>query len=307
MGTYFVSQATGHQSQATITHLLSTGAKIHALVRSLEKAKKIPILQNTAVTLFEGESVDGEAVFKAAQGCQGVFLNTVPIPGLEIPQAQTIILGSKKAGIKRIVAPTVFCAGNPEFWDDEVTRDIGLYNYFKSKNDVEVLIRNAGFENWTILRPAVIHINYMMPNVMASFPKLHEKAELNHFCNPDTKIAQTDCDDIGRYAAAAFQEPSKFCGEFVDLVSENITQGEAAQTLARVTGRKVTAKQYSLEEFDQNIFGAAFHLWANFKDFTEVMKSAEAAQTKFGIPFTSLEDALTRDKDRLLDCIPIVT
>ncbi|KAI1173286.1 NmrA family protein [Nemania sp. FL0916] len=312
MATYFVSQATGHQSLATITHLLKTGAKIHALVRSLEKAKTIPILHDTGVTLFEGESVDPDAVYKAAQGCQGVFLNTVPIPGLEIPQARTIIEESQKAGIKSIVTSTVFCTGTPNFWDDDATKsikvtdEVSLYDYFRSKQDVENLVRIAGFENWTVLRPGVIHIAYMMPHVMANFPKLHHNAELNHFCEPDARIAQTDCDDIGKYAAAAFQNPAKFSSESIELVSENMTQKEVTQTLARVTGRKVVSKQYGVEEYDPNVFGAAFHLWSNIRDFTEVMKKAEAAQAKFGIPFTSLEDALTRDREQVLECIPVI-
>ncbi|KAI1328535.1 NmrA-like family protein [Xylariaceae sp. FL0255] len=306
MAAYFISQATGHQARSTIAHLLEAGAKVHALVRNFDKAKTHPVLQRPGVTLFEGESVDTEAVTKAVQGCAGVFLNTFPIPGLDTKQAKTIIEESKKAGIKTIVATTTFGVGNKELWDDEVTKKVGLHGYFQSKYEIETMVRNAGFDAWTILRPAFISFDYMLPGAYGNFPKLAEKAELDHFYDPDSRMGQTDIEDIGKFAAAALQDPSKFRGHAIDLVRDNLTIEEVRQILVRVTGRKVTAKRYSPEEFNPAIFGQAFHFWANVKDISPVMESAKAAETKFGMPFTSLEDALTRDKERVLECIPVV-
>jgi hypothetical protein len=50
--------------------------------------------------------------------------------------------------------------------------------------------------------------------------------------------------------------------------------------------------------------GQRFQLWANVKDFSFVVEAAEEVEKKFGIPFNSLETALQREKDALLECLP---
>ena len=49
------------------------------------------------------------------------------------------------------------------------------------------------------------------------------------------------------------------------------------------------------------VFGQRFQQMANLKDFGVVFSDNEA---KYGIPLTSIEAALQRDKARLLECLP---
>lgn len=106
MATYLVTQATGQQGQAVIAHMVAAGFKIHAVVRD---PSKIPsTLQNEAITIFKGESTNFDEIYQAAQGCQGAFLNTFPIPGIEAQQAKTIVDACKKAGIEQLVAATTY-------------------------------------------------------------------------------------------------------------------------------------------------------------------------------------------------------
>ncbi|KAF7553067.1 hypothetical protein G7Z17_g3917 [Cylindrodendrum hubeiense] len=306
MATYLVTQATGQQSQSVITHLLASGAKVHAVVRDPQKIP--PILESPGVTIFKGESVNFEQIFEAAQGCQGVFLNTFPIPGLEAQQAKTVVEASKKAGVDTIVASTTLYTGTRSMWDDAVTEELGLRGYFLSKSEVEDAVRGAGFTAYTILRPAFIHFDFMLPSSSGNFPKLATHGELDHAYTDEARMLYTDANDIGGYATAAFQNPAKFAGQEIELGNENLTIKEVRDIVARVSDRNVQEKKRSpaeIEEAKTTLFGQRFHLWANVKDLSTVSKAAKEVQANFGMPFTSLEAALQRDRVRLLECLPV--
>ncbi|KFA51870.1 hypothetical protein S40293_04073 [Stachybotrys chartarum IBT 40293] len=305
MATYLVTQATGQQSQWVIKHLLASGAKVHAVVRN---PQNIPsVLQQDGITIFKGESVNFEEMFQAAQGCQGVFLNTFPWPGLEAQQAKTIVAACEKAGVYNVVACTTFTTANRALWDDAVTEQVGLRQYFLSKVQVERAVREGNFKAYTILRPSVISTDFMLPGVYANFPGLPARGELDHACHDGIRIPYTDTYDVGRYAAAALLDPAKFGGHEIDLPNELLTMMEVGDILTRVSGREVQVRQLSSDEVEKartTVPGMLFHLWANEKEFTEQVNLAKQAQAKFGIPFTSLEQALQRDKARLLETLP---
>lgn len=305
MATYLVTQATGQQSQAVITYLLAAGAKIHAVVRD---PLKIPsILEKPGVTIFKGESTNFEEIFQAAQGCQGAFLNTFPIPGVEALQAKTIVEACKKAGIESIVAATTFIVNDKAMWDDQATKEVGLHEYFQSKAAVEEIVRGANFKSYTIVRPAVLHSDFMLPGVHLNFPGLPERGELDHAFDDGVPIFYTDVQDVGKYVTAAIQNPAKFAGQEVNLVKDLLTAEEVRDILVKVSGRDVRVKRRAsvgVEELANSARGMLFHLWANKKDLTPYVSVAKETESKFGIPLTSLETALQRDKARLLECLP---
>ncbi|KAH6984265.1 hypothetical protein BKA56DRAFT_580816 [Ilyonectria sp. MPI-CAGE-AT-0026] len=305
MATYLVTQATGQQGQAVTKHLLAAGAKVHAVVRDPQRIP--PILEDPGVTVFKGESVNFDQIFQAAQGCKGVYLNTFPIPGLEAQQAKTIVEASKKAGVETIVACTTMYTGNKAVWDTPAAEEIELRGYFLSKAEVEDAVRGGGFEAYTILRPAFIHVDFMLPNAYGNFPKLATEGELDHAYNDGARMLYTDANDIGKYVTAAFLDSAKFAGHEIELGNENLTIEEVRDIVARVSGRNVRAKKRTpaeIEEIKPTLFGQRFHLWANVNDFSAASEAAKEVQAKYGIPFTSLEEALQRDKARLLECVP---
>lgn len=305
MATYLITQATGQQAQWVIRHLLADGAKVHAVVRNPDKVPST--LQQDGVKIFKGDSLDVESIIRAAQGCKGAFLNTFPIPEIEGQQAQTIVDACKKAGIETVVATTTFFTGNKEMWNDADTEKVGLSAYFKSKAEVETIVRGAGFKSYTILRPAFIHFDYFLPSVLGNYPELPARGVLEHAFEDGAKMPHTDAHDIGKYGAAALQNPEKFAGEEIDLSNELLSAEDSRDIVARVSGRTVQVYKRSPEEIEEastKVFAQRFHLWANHKDFTPTIKGAKEVQERFGIPFTSLEAALTRDKERLLDCVP---
>ncbi|KAJ9155893.1 NmrA family protein [Coniochaeta hoffmannii] len=305
MTTYLITQASGQQSRWAITHLLAAGAKIHAVVRNLEKAPQI--LKSQGITLFQGESTDFDAVFRAAQGCEGAFLNTFPIPGLEAQQAKTIVAACKKAGIENLVAATTFATDNKALWDDALTEECGLGDYFRSKAEVEDIVRTAGFKAYTIVRPAFIHFDYLLPASVLNWPELSTRGELAHAYEAGATMPHTDGNDVGAYVAAALQDPAKYGGREIGLGNEPLTVEEIRNILARVSGRDVRVRKRSPEEVEAlkpTFFSQRFQLWANTRDLAATVAGAREVQDKFGIPFTPFEKALGRDRAALLESLP---
>ncbi|KAF5569493.1 hypothetical protein FPHYL_2021 [Fusarium phyllophilum] len=306
MSVFLVTQATGQQSQWTIRHLLEAGHKIHAVVRNIEK---IPaLLSDPSITLFQGESKNLDDIFKAAQGCQAAFLNTVSFPGLEVLQANTIVEACEKAGVKNLVAATAICTNQKDIWDNEDVKAIPhLYEYYTSKHEVENIVRTGKFESYTILRPALIHYDFFIPNAYNNFPRLPTDGEIDNILTGGAKLPYTDAHDMGKYAAAALQDPTRFQGQEIHLGNELFDFEQIRDILTKVSGREVGIVKRTPEEVEKlgiGVHGHMFQRFANMKPFGFVDREARQVQDKFGIPFTSLEDALRRDKDRLMECIP---
>ncbi|KAI4862059.1 NmrA family protein [Hypoxylon rubiginosum] len=304
MATYLVTQATGQQGQSVIKHLLASGVEVHAVVRDLEKVP--PLLKSPSVTLFQGESKNFEEIYQAARTCKGAFLNTLPIPGFEALQAQTIANACKKAGVESIVAATTLTTDRKALWDDQVTEEVQMREYFLSKTQVEDIVRGAGFKAYTILRPSILHQDYLLPGAHQNYPRLPTHGELDYAFNEGVKAPYTDADDVGKYAAAALQDPDKFGGQEIDLGNELLTVEEARDILVKVSGKDVPLRKRTPEEVEEGkttIFGQRIQLWANLKDFSAYAITAKEVQAKFGIPFTPLEASLQRDKARLLECL----
>ncbi|KAI0479153.1 NmrA-like family protein [Xylariaceae sp. FL0804] len=303
---YLITQATGQQSQWVIRYLLASGAKVHAVVRDLQKIP--PILREPGVTLFQGESKNFDDIFAAAQGCQAAFLNTVPFPGLELLQAKTIVSACEKAGVESLVATTSLLTGDRNLWDTDAVKAIeGLHPYYASKAEVEDVVRRSSFKSYTILRPAVIHFDLWLPGSANNFPRLASEGEFDDILEDGAVLCFTDCHDIGRYAAAALQDPAKFAGQEIDLGHEVLDMRQLADIMTRVSGRKVGVVKRTFAEVQEKglfVFGQIFQLSANVQDFRVAAARTDEIQSKFGIPFTSLEAALQRDKALLLKGLP---
>ncbi|KAF4984018.1 hypothetical protein FZEAL_723 [Fusarium zealandicum] len=259
MATYLITQATGQQSQWTIKHLLEAGAKIHAVVRDLEKVPSA--LKEPSITLFQGESEDFDDILKAVLGCKGVFLNTVPFQGLETLQAKTVVEAFEQ-----------------------------LHEYFASKAEVEDIVRAGNFKSRTILRPAVIHHDFLLPGAYGNFPRLPTHGEIDDLLIDGAKVPYTDSYDVGKYAASALQDPAKLGGQEIDLANELLDFQQVREILIRISGREVRVAKRTPEEVEQignSVFGQKFQLFANFKDLSSLLGVAKEVQAKFVIHLKS--------------------
>ena len=304
MSTYLITQATGHQARWTIEYLLSAGVSVHALVRDLQKIP--PVLEHPGVTVFGRDNDDPEAIFKAAQGCKGVYLNTFPsFTDIESEglQAKVILKACEKAGVETVVACTTAYTGDKSKWNDAASWGL-VGPYYQSKANIEEAVRSAGLKSYTILRPAFINHNYTLPWVLFNIPDLPKSGTLAHAFDDGVRMLHTDESDIGKYVAAALLDPIRFDGQEIELGNDYLTIEEVRDIMVRVSGKDVKVRKWTAEEIEvakTSKTAARFQLWANS---SVQSSSADVTGRKFGIPFTSLEEYFQREKSQLLACLP---
>jgi uncharacterized protein YbjT (DUF2867 family) len=300
-----VTSATGSQGGSTARELLQRGHKIHALVRDPSSPASIA-LQNLGAILFKGDFSDLSAIASATKGVNGVFLNTFPDftdPDGEVRQAQNIVDAAKAAGtVKKVVVSTVFqSAEQAEFTADKEGYPF-LAFYYKRKAGVEKVVRDAGFENWTVLRPDWLQYQYLTPSCDFNFLNYKEGHELTVSYEPTYKKRHFSPHDVGKFAAAAFLGEDGYNGKVIELTGEGLTFDEVAAILGRVSGVEIKARYRTEEETRQLRESATFPVLEKQLLSREVKYHQYDPKDleRFGIKFESLEEFLEKEKGRLL-------
>lgn len=144
-----------------------------------------------------------------------------------------------------------------------------MYDYWRLKDTVENLVREAEFPTWTILRPAQFLQLLQPPVCDFVFPGFRADRVLRTAYAPETKIPWIDGRDIGLAAAAALTSPELFHGREISLVAEELTVAEIGATIQEALGgQTVGIHFYNKQEIDElvaNGFGivVASQNWAN--------------------------------------------
>lgn len=120
-------------------------------------------------------------------------------------------------------------------------------DYWNSKSVVNRLVRTAGFRHWTILKPAFMMDNVVMPKAEWMYPDLAQ-GFITTAMSADTRLDLIAAEDVGRFAAAAFAEPGRFDEQEIPLAAESLTMGEVAAILAKASGQRVVARSLGEQE-----------------------------------------------------------
>ena len=112
--------------------------------------------------------------------------------------------------------------------------------YWNAKSAVNDLVRASGLPGWVIFKPAYMLENFLPPKVAFMYPsfagRLIETAMALH-----VRLDMLAARDIGRFATAAFINPSRFSGEEIDLAAASVTMLEMAQFISAASGQTVKA------------------------------------------------------------------
>lgn len=298
---FVITAATGAQGSSTARALISAGATVRALVRDMN-APVAKALQDLGAVLFEGDFDSVDTIKTALDGATGLFLNPFPQPKI-VEQGHSIIaLAKATPTIKTVVISTVSNCGNLEIWGD-LPRDAGIFMYYAGKYEVEKALKAAEFENYTILRPAWIMHNYILPHSPHHFPELSEKAELAHIYPPETKMSHVDPQDVGKFASAAFLEPARFRGEEIEMGYGNLTIEEARATLSKVLGFEVTERRRGKEEEEAMEEVAQTQPFQRLAINKPLTIDGKAVEKKYGIKMTTFEEYCVREKEALVNSI----
>ncbi|MEU9064236.1 NmrA family NAD(P)-binding protein [Streptomyces sp. NPDC048430] len=263
-----VTGATGRQGGATARALLSAGIPVRALVRDphKESAKAVEALGAELVT---GDLNDRASLDPAVRGVRSVF--SVQMPPMsedgvdfaaELAQATNLVHAAGEAGVPQFVQSSTSGVG-------EHTRAPGwaegrwapMQPYFETKQAILELVRGAGFDRWSVVKPAFFMEN--LPQLAPHGPT----GGLATVLQPGTELALVAATDIGAAAAHAISDPDRFHGIELELAGDRLTMKEIARTLSKVWGVEVPAPSMSLSE----ALAAGMPAWGAGHEWSDVV------------------------------------
>ena len=294
-----VTGATGAQGGAVIDALQGSSFTVRALVRDPSSSAALALAAR-GVDLVQGDFDDAESLSSATRGAYGVFsVQTPPAEkDSELRTGRKLIEAAVSNKVEVFVHTSVARAGDQESfigWDD------GRWwkDYWTNKDGVNKLVRSAGFPHWVILKPAYMMDNFLPPKCQWMYPGLERRGAIEHQMAVDTHLDLIAAADVGRFAAAAFNDPLRFDRMEIDLASESLTMDEAAAVISAVTGKTVAARSVSAKESQElgNMPGLSeSQVWASIEGY----KVDLAASNGRGIKLENFADWARRHAERFV-------
>jgi uncharacterized protein YbjT (DUF2867 family) len=230
--TVLVTGATGRQGGAVIRHLLPKGWKLRALTRD-PSSHAAQELAGRGVEVIQGDLEDPASLERAVSGTYGVYsVQDYWAVGAkrEVKQGKNLATAARKAGVGHFVYSSV---GGAE-------RNTGI-PHWESKWEVEQTIRQLGLPA-TVLRPVAFMEMYYIDQVEIGILK----GKLVDPIRADKPYQTITTDDIGAFAALAFERPQEFIGLELEIAGSELTNAEAAQVFSRVLGKHVRFRKLPL-------------------------------------------------------------
>ncbi|MFD8228748.1 NmrA/HSCARG family protein [Streptomyces massasporeus] len=232
MLTIAVTGATGAQGGATARALLAAGHRVRALTRR-PASPAADTLRGLGAEVRRADFDDRASLDDALAGADSLFAVTTPFgadTAVEARQGKTIVDAAADARLGHVVLTSAAHAD----------RGTGVPHY-ESKYLVEQHLRASGLP-WTVIAPAAFMDNYAGGWTLDGLRD-------GTFAWPmptGRPLTLIPADDIGAFAALAFQRRDAFTGRRIDIASDELTPGQIAKTLAAVTGRPVTHQEVPL-------------------------------------------------------------
>jgi len=262
--TILVTGATGLQGGAVARTLLTHGWKVRALVRDPSTPAARQLAKNS-IELITGDLFTRASLEEALTGVYGVFSVQTFLAehgvGGEIIQGTLLADAAAKAQVQHFVYSSV---GGAE-------RDSGI-PHVASKWQIEKHIRALGLPA-TILRPV-----FFMENFASYFgAPIKEQQKLILPLHPQTRLQLIATEDIGSFAALAFEQPSGFLGKALEIAGDELRMTELAETFSRVMKRTIAFVELPMEQMIQSDpENALMFAWFNTHGFQAVLPALRA-------------------------------
>jgi uncharacterized protein YbjT (DUF2867 family) len=244
-----VCGATGNQGGAVARSLLDRGFQVRALTRDPQKPEA-QALANQGAEVVQGDMEDRTDMERGLEGVYGTFsVQNFWETGYdrEVQQGKTVADAIKEAGVQHCVYSSVGSAH----------RETGI-PHFDSKWEVEEHLRELDLP-YTVLRPVFFMQNWEMMRE----PIL--EGTLAQPLDPDKPFQHVAVEDVGAFAAIAFEHPDEWIGREVDIAGGEQTMPEIAETFGRVIGREVDYYQVPWDQFEEQMGEefAVMYRWFN--------------------------------------------
>ena len=225
----FVTGATGNQGGAVVRNLLNKGFYVKALVRNPAAAK---LSTAEGLEIIKGNLDDPASYRSHLKGADGVFCNLVFKYGIdkEIEQGMALVNASKEHNIEHFVYSSVIgCDLNT-----------GI-PHWESKSKIENHLKASGI-NYTILRPASLYENMLIPQVKSRIVK----GRLVLPTQKNTVQQFISSEDIGKIVTTIFSDLEKYRGRTIALAAEQMNGEQLASTFSKTMGREIKFQQLPL-------------------------------------------------------------
>ncbi|KAH3917585.1 hypothetical protein HBI56_109790 [Parastagonospora nodorum] len=235
-----VTRATGSQGRAAIAHLVRSGWNIRALVIDPSSDRAIVLKSlGPQVDLVQGTWKDPSSIEAVMRGCQALVFIQRPsfTDDAEFQEGHVILNLAKVAGVQHVVFSSSLVLNNPNAQED--IGHLSAAPAALNKAPVEDLVKASGMK-WTLLRPGYFMTNLLPPVVDYIFPEI-KAGQMSNSYGPDCILTLVDPDDIGAFAAAAFNDPGKFDGRTITIVGENVRFDDIVKAFSKATGRDIEA------------------------------------------------------------------
>jgi uncharacterized protein YbjT (DUF2867 family) len=232
-----VAGATGKQGGAVARSLLERGFRVRALTRNPQKPEA-QALADQGAEVVQGDMEERSSMERALEGAYGIFsVQNFWETGYDrqVEQGKTVADAAKAAGVEHFVYSSVGSAH----------RQTGI-PHFESNWEVEEHVRQIELP-YTILRPTALMQNWEMMREMILGGTLAQSLD------PDKPLQQVAVEDVGAFAAIAFENPEGWIGREVDLAGDEQSMPEIAETFARVIGREVSYYQVPWDQYEEQM------------------------------------------------------
>jgi uncharacterized protein YbjT (DUF2867 family) len=232
-----VAGATGKQGGAVARSLLDRGFRVRGLTRNPQKPEA-QALADQGAEVVQGDMEERSSMDQVLEGAYGNFsVQNFWETGYdgEVRQGKTVADAAKAAGVEHFVYSSVGSAH----------RQTGI-PHFESKWEIEEHVRQIGLP-YTILRPVILMQNWEWTREMILGGTLAQPFD------PDKPVQQVAVEDVGAFAAIAFENPDRWIGREVDLAGDEQSMIEIADTFSRVIGREVSYYQVPWDQFEEQV------------------------------------------------------
>jgi len=226
-----VTGATGRQGGATARRLLANGWQVRALVRDPNKSVA-QALRQAGAEIAVGDNDDRASLEAAMQNVYGVFSMQAYL-GDEVAHGKNVADAAHAAGVQHFVYSSVQTA-------DALARVGGDSTKWQIEQHIHALGLPA-----TILRPPFFMETLIAPRT--DVPNGTSSSTFSVAVKPDVPMGLIAVDDIGAFAALAFEHPEDYLGKTIEIAGDILTPLQISDAISRATGISVPYVQIPVE------------------------------------------------------------
>ena len=241
-GTVLVFGATGQQGGSVANALAAAGWTVRALVRE-PSSQRSQALRRKGVEVVRGDFADPASMRAAMAGVHGTFSVQPSSPGGTVSDEDEVRFGVAVAdlAVESGVEHLVYSSGGA------VGAEPPGMGHFDRKGRIEAHIRTLPITA-TIVRP----VAFMEMLVMPGFGL--DGGRFTFFARPDQSMQLLAVEDIGKFVAAIFADPTRFGGATFEIASDAVTGRDLEAAFTEAAGHPIGYARFPDELLAANPF-----------------------------------------------------